>query len=161
MIRALTFSVMGLLAIQTAQARLGETAAELIQRFGNPTSISRHSIIAQSKIIELGPTYSFRQDDWSISCDLVDGRCVRISYSKQGDWSDDQIRLVLNSNNQGAVWSETSRPGSTLQRAWRRTDGSTATWTRGGMSLVWDAYNKAKEKAEERAKVAAKKKPKI
>ncbi len=151
------------LLLTAAQARLGETDAELIKRFGAPTSVSKHSIIAQSKFIELGPTYSFRQDDWSISCDLIEGRCVRISYAKPGDWSEDQIQLVLNSNGQGAKWNENSKASiAMLQRTWRRIDGSTATWSKGGgMYLVWDAYNKAKAKAEEQAKVAAKKKPKI
>lgn len=151
------------LLLTGAQARLGETEPELIKRFGAPASVSKHSIIAQGKMISLGPVYNFRQGDWSISCDLIDGRCVRITYSKPGDWSEDQIKLVLNSNGQGAKWEETSKASiAVLQRTWKRLDGSTATWSKGsGMSLTWDAYNKAKAKAEEKAKVAAKQKPKI
>lgn len=145
-----------------ASARLGESESEAVKRFGAPTGRTNHSIIAQGRIITLGPVLNFRQDDWSISCDFIDGRCVRISYDKRGDWTEDQIRLVLNSNTQGAQWTETTKPSmKTFQRKWRRIDGSTATWTQGGMSLVWDAYNKAKAKAEETAAVAAKQKPKI
>lgn len=87
---------------------------------------------------------------------------MRISYSKPGDWSEDQIRLVLNTNTQGASWTETSKPSTAkFQRTWKRTDGSTATWMGTGMTLVWDAYNVKKAAVEERAKVEAKKKPKI
>ncbi len=88
---------------------------------------------------------------------------MRISYSKPGDWSEDQIRLVLSTNNQGATWTETTKPSlAAFQRTWKRSDGSTATWQKGlSMSLVWQAYDVAKAKVEERAKVAAKAKPKI
>lgn len=146
-----------------AVARLGETEAELIKRFGTPSGRSSHSIFAQGKVIDMGPVISFRQDEWSISCDLVDGKCMRISYSKPGEWSEDQISLVLNTNTQGASWTETTQPmTSKWHRTWKRIDGSTATWQLGsGMSLVWDAYNVKKAAIEERAKVEAKKKPKI
>lgn len=147
----------------TASARLGDTEAELVKRFGEPTGRSKHSIITQGKLLEMGPVLFFKQDDWSISCDLVDGRCMRIGYSKPGDWTEDQIRLVLNTNSQGAAWTVTTKPSiAKLQRTWRRSDGSTATWNKmGGMNLVWSAYEVAKKKAEDRAKVQGMKKPKI
>lgn len=149
------------LLLSAAQARLGDTEAELIKRFGRPTSISSHSVSAQGKSFVLGPTLRFRQDDWTMRCDLIDGRCVRISYSKIGDWSDDHVRMVINANAQGALWNEKS-PYPKSQRNWFRSDGSTATWSKfGGMDLTWDTYNKAKTAVEERARVDAKKKPKI
>jgi hypothetical protein len=36
---------------------------------------------------------------------------ARIGYAKPGDWTEDQIRLVLNANTQGLVWKEISKPG--------------------------------------------------
>ena len=147
----------------SAHARLGDTEAELGKRFGKPSLRSMHSIIAQGKSREMGPVFFFKQDDWSISCYLVDGRCMRIGYAKPGDWSEDQIRLVLDTNSQGAAWSESSKPMiASLQRTWRRSDGSTAEWNKGqGMVLVWSAYNVAKAKLEEQAKIEGMKKPKI
>jgi len=146
-----------------AHARLGDTEAELVKRFGEPTLRSTHSIFAQGKRREMGPVLYFKQEDWSISCDLVDGRCMRISYSKPGDWSEDQIQLVLSTNSQGAAWTETSKLSiAKLQRTWRRSDGSTAEWFKNrSMDLVWNAYNVAKKKLEEQAKVEGMKKPKI
>jgi hypothetical protein len=154
--------VFGLLAVM-ASARLGDTEAELVKRFGPTTGRSKHSIMAQGKLREMGPVLNFRQDDWSISCDLVDGRCMRISYAKPGDWSEDQIQLVLSTNSQGAAWTETSKPSiAKLQRTWRRSDGSTADWFKNrSIDLVWNAYNVAKAKLEERAKVESMKKPKL
>jgi hypothetical protein len=89
---------------------------------------------------------------------------MRIRYSKPGDWTEDQIKLVLNSNGQGTKWSETTKPSmATFQRTWTRTDGSTATWAKNlSFSLTWSAYDKALKAAEERARVeSASKKPKI
>ncbi|HVT92881.1 MAG TPA: hypothetical protein VHD76_08550 [Bryobacteraceae bacterium] len=153
----------GMVVAVSAWARLGETEAELIKRFGAPIMTSKHFIFAQGKMVAMGPVWCFRQDDWSIQCDLVEGRCMRITYSKPGDWSEDQIQLVLNSNGQGAKWTE-DRKGEVagFKRIWRRTDGSTATWQKGsGMSLTWQAYDKAKAKLEERLRVEALQKPKI
>jgi hypothetical protein len=149
------------LLLTTAEARLGDNEAEMIERFGNPTSRSKHWVHAQGKRYEMGPKLTFKQDDWFISCDLIDGRCVRISYAKPGDWTEEHIRTVLTANAQGAIWTEKSL-NRKMRREWTRSDGSTAAWGgMGGMDLVWDAYNKAKATVEERAKVEAKKKPKI
>lgn len=155
--------ILFVLLLTAAQARLGDTEAELAKRFSRPISITSHSIYAQGKRFVLGPTHTYKQDDWYISCDLIDGRCVRIRYSKPGDWTEDHIQVVLNSNGQGAKWDERTKPGNkSFQRQWSRSDGSTARWSRGGsMDLEWDAYTKAKATVEERAKVEAKKKPKL
>lgn len=149
--------------LPTAQARLGESELQLIERFGAPKLTSKHNIIAQGKIIPLGPQLLFKEGDWSIACEMIDGRCMRIRYSKPGDWTEDQFALVLTSNGQGAAWTETSNPKlKHLQRSWKRSDGSVAKWQKlQGMTVTWDAYNKAKAKAEERARVEASRKPKI
>lgn len=156
----LLFGVMAVTAV--CHARLGETEAQLVARFGKPNLRSNHSAIAQGKSWVLGPSYHFRQDDWSISCDLVDGRCVRIGYSKGGDWTEDQIALVLASNSQGQKWTEGVSGAAKLSRSWKRSDGATAQWSRGGsMRLVVPAYERAKQVAEAKAKAEASRKPKI
>lgn len=143
-------------------ARLGDTEAELIERFGQPKSRSNHHVVAQGKSWVLGQALSFRQDDWHVHCYIVDGRCMRISYAKPGDWSEAQIQQVLSSNSQGVRWAEGTPPSQAKsRRAWKRNDGSTAEWTKAGFSLTWNAYEKAKAVLEERAKVEARKIPKI
>lgn len=144
-------------------ARLGETQDQLLERFGAPKQQSKHSTLAQGKFIELGPVLYFKQGDWRVECSMIDGRCMKIAYSKPGDWSEDQVRLVLDTNAQGARWKETSKPEiAKLERTWTRADGSTAKWRKGsGMTLIWDAYNKAKAQVEERARVESARKPNI
>jgi hypothetical protein len=156
--------ILGLICPIAASARLGETETELVKRFGVTKNVSRHVTFAQGKSITLGPAFFFQQEDWSIQCDLIDGRCMRISYHKPGDWTEEQVRLVLNSNAQGAKWTETTEPKvATLRRTWKRSDGSTASWDKAGsMQLTWSAYDKARKAAEEKARVeSASKKPKI
>lgn len=65
-----------------AFARLGETEAELIARFGQPKNRSKDMMGAQGRMWDVGPKYHFQQADWHIYCVLVDGRCVWIDYGK-------------------------------------------------------------------------------
>lgn len=151
------------LALATlAHARLGESEKELITRFGEPVARSKHSVHAQGKTQELGPTLFFRQGDWRIKCDLIEGRCHRISYVKPGVWIEEQIQLVLGTNSQGTAWTETGKPDAAkFKRTWLRADASTAEWSKvSGMTIVWDEYNKAKAAAELTAKLEAGLKPK-
>lgn len=152
-----------LFGLSSSFARLGETERQLIERFGNVTARQQHKIFAQGKFIDLGPRLSFREGDWRIACDLIDGKCVRITYSKPGDWTEDQVQLVLNNNAQGEKWNEITKPGAAkMLRDWKRSDGSHAKWSRPqGFTLTWDAYEKAKARAEERARAEASRKPKI
>jgi hypothetical protein len=146
----------------TALARVGEAEKELVMRFGTPIARSEHIVVAQGKIWKLGPTLVFRQDDWSITCDLVDGRVVRESYGKSGEWTEAHIQTVLNANAQGATWTEINKGSNRSQRTWRRTDGATASWIIvRGMRIVVPAYERAKVLAESKAKAEANKPAKI
>ncbi len=163
MTRIILFTLLGLGLLGSAFARLGETEQQLVKRFGEPKSRNQHKIIAQGKFIELGPQLRFVEGDWNIACEMIDGRCMRITYSKRGDWTEEQVQLVLNGNAQGARWEETTKRGlAKLMREWKRSDGSIAKWGKGtDFKLTWDAYEKAKARAEERARVEASRKPKI
>ena len=102
-----------------AYSRLGETEAELEKRFGPPRTKARDNLIAEGKITHLWPQLSYRQEDWTITCDIVDGRCARVTYHKPGEWTEDQLKAVLNSNAQGATWTDGSKPSiKKLAREW-------------------------------------------
>jgi hypothetical protein len=152
-----------LMVTAVAHARLGETEAQMIARFGEPVHRAQHSTYAQGKVWHMGPSLSFRQDDWSIGCDLVDGRCVKIQYRKSGEWTEEQVQLVLAYNSQGAKWTETSKPETKkYQRTWKRVDGAEAGWSgAGSMNFIVPAYERAKKVIEAKAKAAASQKPKI
>lgn len=146
-----------------AFARLGETEAELLKRFGPPAGRGKESTVAQGKILEFGPTLRFRQGDWSIACTLIDGRSCKENYQKSGEWTEEQFATVLNSNAQGAKWTDISKPGGKkLAREWKRSDGATATWSKhSGITVTHPAYRRAKEVLEAKAKAEAARVPKI
>lgn len=114
-------------------------------------------------MIELGTELSFRQNDWYITCDLIDGRCARISYSKPGDWTEEQFLTVLTINAQGAKWADVSKPDlKKLLRDWKREDGAIAHWQSGlSFAITTPAFEQAKRTAEAKAKAAASQIPKL
>ncbi len=154
--RTILILLLGLIPL-CAHARLGETKDQLQQRFGAPVGNSTDMIIAQSKSIELCPILTFRQDDWYIMCHIIDGRSAQEDYEKRGDWTDEQILLVLTANSQGEKWAETFHPSlNKEQREWRRDDGATAVWHRvGNFTVTHPAYNLAKQRAQDKAKANA------
>jgi hypothetical protein len=145
-----------------AHARLGETEAELIARFGQPKARMTDKLGAQGRMWDIGPKFIFYQGHWQIHCVLVDGRCVWIDYGKPGEWTEEQVQLVLSSNSQGTKWTETTKNGGRSSRTWKRADGADAHW-RGlaGIKLVVPAYERAKQVIEAKAKAAASQTPKI
>ena len=56
-----------LILADVAHARLGETEAELIARFGQPKSRSKDVMGAQGRMWDIGPKYIFYQGDWQIT----------------------------------------------------------------------------------------------
>jgi hypothetical protein len=151
-------AVLFLLLCTSAFARLGDTTLRLVERFGAPRATRDEQVYAQGKAIKIGERLSFIQDDWFISCTVIDGRCAKVEYSKLGEWTEQQIETVLTSNSQGARWTNTKN--KSYQKTWTRDDGATAQWI-GGFTLIHPAYELAKEKAKARAKGAASATPKI
>ncbi len=145
-----------------AVARLGESEAELVKRFGPPTQRSSEKTATQGRFHEVAMRLTFRQGDWTIESSLVDGRCARERYSKVGEWSEEQIAQVLDSNAQGAKWTQTSKASSAkVLREWRRDDGATATWKLRVMVITHPAFEREKARVEAKAKADASKSPKI
>ena len=143
-------------------ARLGETEQQLVARFGAPTSRVIETMSAQGKVYEFGVKLRFRQDDWSIECAIVDGRSSREIYQKVGEWTDEQMTTVLNSNSQGARWTDLSRAATRkIFREWRRNDGGVATWSVGTMTVTHPSYERAKKVVEAKAKASSSRPPNI
>ena len=150
-----------LAASYAAFARLGETERELIKRFGQPISRSNVTMFAQSKIWVLGSGLLFEQDVWKISCTVIDERCVAVSYSKRGEWTDAQIDTVLAANAQGVQWTEIMNGLRQYSRSWRRTDGTMAKWSPNGLWMETPYLQHARDIIEAKAKAEVTSRPKI
>ena len=155
--------VIALCLVPCAYSRLGETEVELAKRFGQPVTKARDRLIAEGKITELWPQFTYRQDDWRIRCDIVDGRCARVHYSKPGNWTEEQLQTVLNTNAQGATWTDISKASiRKIAREWKRADGATAVWKSGsGFTITSPAYDRAKTVEEAKVKAKSKQIPKL
>jgi len=80
-----------------AAARLGETEAELAERYGKA---EEEMGWGEDKILV------FYKAPFRITCTLSKGRVRFITYKKDDDWTDDEIRKVLNKNSgQDVLWS--------------------------------------------------------
>lgn len=155
-------AVLFLLLCTCAFARLGETTLRLVERFGAPKFTQNENVYAQGKTMKIGERMLFKQDDWNITCVIIDGRCAKVEYTKPGEWTEQQIETVLTSNSQGARWTKTSKPNTEkFKRTWTRQDGAMADWSFGGCSVEHPAYELAKAKAQGRAKGEASVTPRI
>src|SRR3954466_15185572 len=102
-----------------ASARIGETVAQITERYGAPVD---RKVGAISSL-----TYSV--DGWMVTCDFVNGVCARASYAKPGEWTPETFEKLLTTNGELSRWTECSAPNlKKLLRVWKRDDGSTATW---------------------------------
>lgn len=148
-----------LASVSCIYARLGDDRDALVSRLGPVRLESKHSLIAQGQISELGPALFFEKDLWQIQCDMVDGHCVHVTYSKKGDWTAEQIKTLLQNNAQSSMWSE-ARDSTKMVRKWQRKDGGTAKWQfTGSMEFISPAYLQAKVRREAELKSKAEKKP--
>jgi len=145
-----------------ASARLGETEAELVRRFGAPVSRASERIAAQGKFHEIGTLLRFRDGDWRIESAIIEGRSARETYNKVGEWTEEQFVTVLASNAQGGRWTLTSKDSmKKAVREWRRDDGATAVWKLRIMTITHPAFDRAKALAEAKAKASAARTPNL
>src|SRR4051812_20132016 len=147
------FLVVGFLALSTVVlGQIGVTREKAISRYGQPVADGKHSILtAEKKAVALGPWLSFHSGAWLIRCDFVDGRCVRTAYSPRDDrWRESDIQKLLASNAQGETWTPREPDNPKLHsRAWRRSDGATATFGANttGLSIAAVDYQRARQAA--------------
>jgi len=76
-----------------ANARIGETPAECIARYGEPLKVEKETM-----------TIGFQKGDLLIMCVFDEGKCVEIAYQKEGDLSEVEVMTLRDVN--GTQWNE-------------------------------------------------------
>jgi hypothetical protein len=154
------WKVVGFLMLAScAFARLGEDRDQLVVRLGPVKQESKHFVVTQGRIEPLGPALFFQKDDWFIQCDLVGSNCARITYSRKGEWTAEQIATLLADNSQGQSWVET-KDSNKMIRKWSRQDGGSAVWNfAGSLQLVSGSYLRAEAALIAKVKAEGDKKP--
>ena len=103
-----------------AHAKLGESAAELIKRFGKPYAIEN---------LKIGQTYKFRSENVSVDATFVDGVSVAETYFSDhplnplGEPPNDIVQAVLRTNAPQARWIEIEAGPFGADYALRSSDG--------------------------------------
>ncbi|MEO7413680.1 MAG: hypothetical protein ABIZ81_10005 [Opitutaceae bacterium] len=129
-----------------ASARIGGTETELTKRYGSPASRRSDAI----------PSAIFTFDGWMVTCDFIDGVCARVSYAKNGEWTEETFDKLLSANGDRAGWIDHGTPSMRkLARSWQRADGTLAKWVVGCLSITSPRYEKAKALSEIEALMAA------
>jgi hypothetical protein len=116
----------------TAQARLGETADQLVARYGQPLKETDQKgegdKIASADVV-------FQKGGFQIEVTLVDGISVSEMFNKiNGDGlSLGEIRTLLNDNSQGSGWEAPQTIAD--QKKWMRDDGALAVLAQGFLTI--------------------------
>lgn len=126
-------------AVPEAAARIGESSAQLAQRFGAPVNVSRGRMI-------------FRKDGYTITAVGHNGLCCEITYQhRDGKLAPEAVKTLLANNGDGSAWhgvtpSERDRNSGTAR--WTAAGGRMEAVLRGDMLTVTDrSAMKAREKA--------------
>ncbi len=117
----------------TARARLGETADQLVQRYGQPLSENDQKgegdKIAQADVV-------FQKGGFQISVTVVEGLSVAEGFKKINGQAltTTEVRTLLSANSQGREWEapESEHGG----RLWTRDDSATAMLGEDGTLLI-------------------------
>jgi hypothetical protein len=116
----------------TARARLGETADQLVARYGPPLKEtdqkSEGDKIASANVV-------FQKGGFQIEVTLVDGISEAETFNKiNGDGlSLGEVRTLLSDNSQGYGWEAPRMVGN--QKKWMRDDGAVAALDQGFLTI--------------------------
>jgi hypothetical protein len=121
--RRVAFSVaLALLCAVPAEARLGETYEQCVQRYGR---------LVKKQGREDNPQFMFEKAGITIGINFLNGKAAQLSYSKSsGTFLDIEVRQLLEINSGGSSWqydpaeSERGRSSAyTKTECFRRDDG--------------------------------------
>lgn len=128
---------------EKCMARLGETEAEIRERYGHPY----HMLTSPKDIGRADKHLFFRKGDVSVITIFFKGRCVGEMYTLRDEQGEEvavekvfkKVEALLQANAHGSEWQERNavavNPGMTL--LWERADGKAiaAVWKRNPSTL--------------------------
>jgi len=138
-----------------AEARIGDSEAQLVVRFGAVSARMPERILAEGRVCIVGERLVLKQHEWRVTAVLIDGRCAKITYAKTGAWAESQFTELLGVNAGRWAWSEVAGAVPKWQRTWRRGDGLVAKWKyASGFAIEAQSFVDARERAEDMARRA-------
>lgn len=139
--------------VTLGEARIGETEAQLVVRFGIVQTRLPERTVAEGRVYLLGERVVLKQNEWRVTAVLIDGRCAKITYHKAGAWTEQQLTDLLTVNTGQWRWREIISATPKWQRTWRRADGLVAKWMyAGGFAIEGQPFVDAKARIQEYAR---------
>lgn len=144
-----------LVTIATASARLGETAIQLIERYGAPKDTQGSKAMDKgSPLLEGAVHHVYESQGWKIRAAFLqlDGPAVRLEYSKLANGQspfvkDYELQAIMAANTPpGMTWSKTTYnnpglAGSPLSQAVAGAMMGERVWQRSDGALLWLRVN--------------------
>lgn len=140
-------------------ARIGETPAECVARYGEPVTGKKTTdwLAAATEI-------SFLKAGILVTAYFHEGRCEQIAFSNHEDGGDgdpkalteNEIDVLLRSNGGGKLWNE--RPTLVMDRVWDREDGYALAQYSMTQNLLVIRTSEAHDRAEKEKKAEEQKK---
>ena len=130
-----------------SHAQIGETEAELVERFGFVQERKPERALEEGRVFVIGERIVLKRDRWRITAVMVDGRCAKISYARNGAWTEQHYADLLSTNANNGEWREVSGSAPNWRRAWQRSDGIIAHWKyAGGLVIEGESFVEARER---------------
>ena len=146
------------------QARIGETEAECQQRYGKPVN---QAMADMMPILNGAVNHSYSYQGWNIRVAFVNGKAVRVYYSKLSapmEIKADEVKAILEGEANGGKWEEKLKltwNGTLFAKAWLNTNGSIGHFE-GICNILFivdtpdaQAFFKAKKEADEQKRKGA------
>lgn len=159
--KRLPLIVLSVIVTCVAQARLTEKETELIGRFGKVEMRGAERTYIQGRTYDVGTNLYFKSDQWGIKALVIDDRCAVISYTKVGDWTDEQIVGLLDRNGGYATFKQEPTGLGKSFRKWKQADGVTAVFSSGKLELTHPLYARKLAVLKAKADADSKRPPKF
>lgn len=129
------------------RAQIGEAEFELVERFGPVQERKPERALEEGRVFVIGERIVLKCDRWRITAVLVDGLCAKITYVRNGAWTDQHFADLLSTNANNCEWREVSGSAPNWRRAWQRSDGLIAQWKyAGGLVIEGESFLDARER---------------
>jgi hypothetical protein len=148
MARPLYFLIALIFSTTCAQANLGETVAQVVERYGKPTGFAEAN--AKTPFGSL----LFKAGGYELIIFILDGKEVgaRVSKADKSAFTDAEMQSILSADSDGAPWkSAPSDDPSSLQ--WTRDDQATVLYDKDKRMLIFTSEAMSKAFENQKAKV--------
>lgn len=142
MTKGTLLSCIFLAACASVSAAIGKTEPELIELFGKVVQRQTEQVRNKGRSMPLGDRLVFKTDQWTIRATLISGHCEKLVYSKTGEWTNEEIGTILDTNGGKPAWREENSRRAKSRRDWKHENGATATWLAGDdFTITTPAYD--------------------